>query len=254
MTNHHQKPVFNRVPQVTIEFWLVKLMAVSVGETAADLIADDLGFGLPMTSLFLSGFLALALIVQMSRTRYVPWIYWLTVVLVSVVGTLITDNLVDSLQYSLTTTTTLFALGLLVVFAGWFAIEKTLSIHTIFTLRREAFYWLAILFTFALGTSAGDQLAEGMGLGYLYSGLAYGAVIAVTSAIYFTGKLNGIFTFWAIYILTRPMGASFGDFLSQDPENGGIGLGTEMTSLLFFAIIAGLIVYMTRTHRGEETA
>ena len=157
----------NRVPMVTAEFWLIKLMAVTMGETAADYLAVNLGFGLTMTSLVMAGLLAVALVVQFAQRRYVPWAYWLAVVLISIVGTLVTDNLVDNLGVSLVTTTVVFSTALLATFALWFASEKTLSIHAIFTPRREAFYWLAIGVTFALGTAAGDLLAEHFGLGYL---------------------------------------------------------------------------------------
>ncbi|MCA8930791.1 MAG: hypothetical protein KDC18_22270, partial [Alphaproteobacteria bacterium] len=145
-----QTPVHNRVPKVTPDFWIVKLLAVTVGETAADFLNEALGMGLSTTSVIMSGFLIAALVMQFSQRRYVPWIYWLSVVLISVVGTLITDNLVDNLGISLEATTIAFSLALAATFALWYAAERTLSIHTIYTFRREAFYWLAILFTFAL--------------------------------------------------------------------------------------------------------
>lgn len=244
--------IYNRVPQVTWDFWLVKLLAVTVGETAADLIAGSLGMGLTNTSLIMSVFLAIALVFQFQQHKYVPWIYWLTVVLVSVVGTLITDNFIDNLGWSFTPITLMFAAALAATFAIWYAVEKTLSIHSIYTFRREAFYWLAILFTFALGTSAGDQLAEGLGAGFLLSGIMYAAVIAVIAGLYYTGKMNGILAFWLAYIVTRPMGASFGDFLSQPAANGGLGLGTIVTSLIFFAAIGATVMYMTRSKDGLE--
>jgi uncharacterized membrane-anchored protein len=193
------------------------------------------------------------LVLQFAQKKYVPWIYWLAVVLISVVGTLITDNLVDNLGISLETTTLAFSLALIATFVVWYAVEKTLSIHTIFTTRREAFYWLAILFTFALGTAAGDLLAEGMGVGYLQAGLMYGAMIGVIAVTYFSGRMNGILAFWLAYILTRPMGASFGDLLSQPVADGGLGFGTVVTSFVFLGSIAGIIAYMTLTHEGLES-
>ncbi|MBD1548981.1 hypothetical protein [Roseibium aggregatum] len=246
--------VYNRVPQVTPDFWIVKLLAVTVGETAADYIAVNLGLGLAATSAIMSGFLIAALVLQFAQRKYVPWIYWLAVVLISVVGTLITDNLVDNLGYSLESTTIGFSIALALTFGLWYVVEKTLSIHTIYTFRREAFYWLAILFTFALGTAAGDFVAEGLSLGYLSAGIAYSAVIGVIALAYFGFKMNGILAFWLAYIFTRPMGASFGDLLSQSPADGGLGLGTTKTSLIFLALIALVIVYMTKTHDGEEYA
>jgi|AP12_2_1047962.scaffolds.fasta_scaffold13604_2 uncharacterized membrane-anchored protein len=246
--------VYNRVPRVTFDFWIIKLMAVTVGETAADFLAENLGFGLSTTSWIMTGFLVAALALQFAQKKYVPWSYWLAVVLISVVGTLITDNLVDNLDVSLETTSTAFAIALAAAFLVWYAFERTLSIHTIYTFRREAFYWLAILFTFALGTAAGDLVAEGMGLGYLQAGLIYAAVIGAIAFAFYVLRMNGILAFWLAYILTRPMGASFGDLLSQAPEDGGLGLGTVVTSFAFLAVIAGIVVYMTRTHEGLEAA
>lgn len=252
--SHDLALVPNRVPKVTVDFWLIKLMAVTVGETAADFLSTNLGLGLPMTSMIMSGLLVAALVLQFAQKRYVPWTYWLAVVLISVVGTLITDNLVDNLGVSLEVSTAIFSVALAVTFAVWFASEGTLSIHTIYTTRREAFYWLAILFTFALGTAAGDLAAEGLGLGYLQAGLAYGAVIGVIAAAYYASKMNGILAFWLAYILTRPMGASFGDFLSQPTSNGGLGFGTVITSLIFLGSIAAIILYMTFSRDGDEAA
>jgi len=245
---------YNRVPKVTFDFWIIKLMAVTVGETAADFLATSLGLGLPATSWIMSGFLVAALVYQFAQKRYVPWIYWVTVVLVSVVGTLITDNLVDNLGVALETTTIAFSLALAATFIVWYAFEQTLSIHTIYTTRREAFYWLAILFTFALGTAAGDLAAEGLGLGYLQAGIDYGIVIAVIAFAFFALKMNGILAFWLAYIVTRPMGASFGDLLSQPLDSGGLGFGTTVTSVIFLAMIAAIILYMTITHEGLERA
>jgi len=244
--------MYNRVPKVTIDFWLIKLMAVTVGETAADFLAVNLGYGLTATSWLMSGFLVVALIGQFAQKKYVPWIYWISVVLISIVGTLITDNLVDNLGVSLETTTIAFSLALIATFTVWYGFEKTLSIHTIFTTRREAFYWLAILFTFALGTAAGDLAAEGLGLGYLQAGVMYGTVIGAVAFAFFVFKLNGILAFWMAYILTRPMGASFGDLLSQPVANSGLGFGTVITSFIFLSAITATIVYMTITHKGLE--
>lgn len=236
---------YNRVPRVTVDFWLIKLMAVTVGETAADFLAVNMGIGLQTTTLVMMAVLVVALGLQFSRKRYVPWTYWLAVVLVSVVGTLITDNLVDTFNVPLLTTTIGCTILLAATFAAWFASEKTLSIHTIVTTRREIFYWLAILFTFALGTAVGDYIAETLGLGYLATGLLFLAIIAVIAIAHLVFKADAILTFWLAYILTRPLGASFGDLLSQPMEYGGLGLGTIVTSVLFLAVIAALVAYMT---------
>lgn len=242
----------NRVPQVAVDFWLIKLMAVTVGETAADYLAVNLGLGLPLTSIIMTGILVLALVLQFAQKRYVPWVYWLAVVLISVVGTLLTDNLVDNFGVPLVVTTVCCSVLLALTFAVWYASERTLSIHSIVTTRREAFYWLAILFTFALGTAAGDLVAEKLEVGYLMTGLLFAGIIAVIALGYYVLKLNGILAFWLAYILTRPLGASFGDLLSQPVEYGGLGLGTIVTSLLFLGTIAALVLYMTRMNRGAE--
>ena len=244
--------IYNRVPKVTVDFWLVKLMAVTVGETAADYLSVHLGLGLSVTSLIMSGFLVAALMLQFAQRKYVPFPYWLSVVMISVVGTLISDNLADNLGVLLLTSSLIFGVALIATFALWYACEGTLSIHTIYTTRREAFYWLAILFTFALGTSAGDLAAEGLGLGYLQAGLAYAAVIGLIALAYYGFRLNGILAFWLAYILTRPMGASFGDYLAQSNADGGLGLGTTITSLVFLGCIAVIIIYMSFTKEGLE--
>ena len=242
----------NRVPRVTVDFWLIKLMAVTMGETAADYLAVNLGLGLTATSLIMAAILIGALVLQFGQKRYVPWSYWLAVVLISIVGTLVTDNLVDNFGVSLVTTTVFFTLALIATFAGWYASERTLSIHSIRTTRREGWYWLAILFTFALGTAAGDLVAEHFGLGYLSTGILFGLIIAsLTVGYYFLG-LDPILGFWLAYIFTRPLGASFGDLLSQPGEYGGMGLGTIITSALFLSAIIGIVAYMSLTHDGEE--
>jgi uncharacterized membrane-anchored protein len=184
----------------------------------------------------------------------VPAIYWLAVVLLSVVGTLITDNLTDNFGVSLVASTLAFTVALGVVFSVWYASEKTLSIKTIYTRRREAFYWLAILFTFALGTAAGDLVAERLRFGYFNSVILFAAVIAVIAIAHLRFKLNAVLAFWLAYILTRPLGASIGDYLSQPPDEGGLGLGATATSVLFLLPILGLIVYLTVTKKDQIPA
>ena len=237
-----------------MDFWLIKLLAVTVGETAADYMNFDLGLGLSTTSWILSAFLAAALVLQFLHQRYVPWAYWIAVVMISVVGTLVTDNLVDNFGVALETTTILFSVALAATFALWYAVERTLSIHTIYTTRREIFYWLAILFTFALGTSAGDWVAEGFGLGYLTAGLIFAAVIALIAIAYFRSGHGWILAFWLAYILTRPLGASLGDLFSQPADYGGIGFRPDGHQLHLPRLIAATVVYMTITHDGDDPA
>ena len=213
-----------KVPEITIYFWVIKILCTTVGETAADFINWNLHLGLTGTTFIMGILLALALFFQFRRKKYVPSIYWLAVVLLSIFGTLITDNLTDNFEVALETTTIIFSIALAVIFAAWYKTEKTLSIHSIYTTRRETFYWLAIFFTFALGTAAGDLIAETFELGYLVSTVIFGALIAVIAVAYLKFKLNAVLAFWLAYILTRPLGASIGDYLSQAPEDGGLGL------------------------------
>jgi uncharacterized membrane-anchored protein len=240
-----EKTAPNRVPEVNVDFWLIKLLAVTVGETAADYMNLDLDLGLTTTSWLLSGVLCAALLLQFAQRRYVPWVYWLAIVLISVVGTLVTDNLVDNFGVSQVTSTVVFSAALAAAFAAWYLVEKTLSIHTIYTARREAFYWLVILLTFALGTAAGDLLSERIGLGYLVSGIIFSLVIAIVAAGYYMKKIDGITGFWLAYIFTRPVGASLGDYFSQPPEYGGLGFGSVATSYIFFAAIIATVAYMS---------
>ena len=244
------RDMLNKVPEVTFFFWVIKVLSTTVGETAADYLNFHVGFGLFNTMMTMAAFFALALGFQMWKDRYVPANYWAVVVLVSVVGTLITDYMVDTMGISLEATTLGVSLALAATFAVWFASERTLSIHTIFTSKREAFYWLAILFTFALGTAAGDLIAESVGLGYAVSAAVFAGIIAIIYGGYLNG-LNSVFAFWAAYIITRPFGASMGDLLSQTNANGGLGLGTAGTSALFLTVITAFVVYLTYSRRSN---
>ena len=244
----------NKVPEVTLLFWMVKIMSTTVGETAADFLAGNVGLGLTNTSLAMAALLAVVLAAQFRTRRYVPVVYWLAVVLISIVGTLVSDNLVDNFGVSLWTTTVVFGLALAMTFLAWFRSERTLSIHTIVTARREAFYWLAILFTFALGTSAGDLVSEQLGMGYVTAGLIFGALIAMVYAGYRAGALGEVLAFWTAYVLTRPFGASLGDFLTATPSRGGLGLGTNGTSGLFLAVILAAVAWFTVSDRRARAA
>ena len=236
----------NRVPQVTPGFWLIKLTAVTMGETAADFLAVNLGLGLGTTTVLMTAILIAAMLWQFRQKAYVPMVYWTAVVLISVVGTLITDNMTDALGIPLLYSTIGFTVALAATFAIWFASERTLSIHEVFTFRREAFYWLAILFTFALGTAVGDLISEAFGVGFAGTGTLFGLIIASLALGYFALGLDAMWAFWLCYIFTRPLGASIGDFLSQPAEFGGMGLGTTVTSLVFLAIIGATVVTMSR--------
>ena len=244
------EPMLNKVPQLTIYFWIIKIMATTVGETVADMLAVRLKLGLALASLVVGAMLLIALFVQFRSRKYLPGFYWLAVVLISVAGTLITDTLVDKLGVPLWVTTVVFTVALCLTFVAWYVVEKSLSVHTIQTTRRELFYWSAILFTFTLGTAGGDLLSEGAHLGYLYSGLLFASSIALVTLLYYKFGLNAVLAFWIAYILTRPLGASLGDLLSQPKSNGGLGLGTVVTSVAFLVVIVGLVIF--RSHRPND--
>ena len=246
--------MLNKVPAVTLAFWVAKTFATTVGETAADYLNSNFHLGLTNTSLIMAGLLAIALLVQFTRRRYIPVVYWIVVVLISVVGTLVSDNLVDNFGVPLWATTVVFSATLAAVFAWWFVSERTLSVHTIVSTRREAFYWAAILFTFSLGTSAGDLVGEQFGLGYALSLALFAGLIGLVALAYYVLKIDAVLAFWAAYILTRPLGASAGDLLSQPASAGGLGLGTTWTSLAFLVVIAALTVVMTVQQRREDAA
>jgi uncharacterized membrane-anchored protein len=246
-----RRQLLNKVPEVTIYFWIIKILCTTVGETAADYLNDNLGFGLTNTTYVMSGVLVIGLFFQFRLRRYVPGVYWLAVVLISVVGTLITDNLVENYGVSLPTSTTIFAIALIATFAAWYASEKTLSIHTIVTTKREAFYWLTVLFTFALGTAAGDLTAEKLNVGYWNSALIFGGLIAVVFFAHRVFKLNAVLAFWLAYILTRPLGASLGDGFSQPRDAGGLALGTTGTSVIFLLAILSTVIFLTITRKDR---
>ena len=248
MNDSSFQKMLSKVPEVTLYFWVIKVLCTTVGETAADFLNINLNFGLTGTSIVTGVLLAIVLIFQFRANHYIPSIYWLTVALVSVFGTLVTDNMTDKLGVPLEVSTLIFGALLALTFLVWYVSEKTLSIHSIFTRRREAFYWLAILFTFALGTASGDLMAEGLALGYSTTGFIIAGLIALF-AIGWKLKLNPVLSFWLIYILTRPLGASIGDYLSQPGSHGGLGLGATMTSYLFLGGIAVLVAYLSITKR-----
>lgn len=243
------RQMLSKVPEVTIFFWIIKIMATTVGETAADFLNVNLNLGLTITTVIMSVLLIITLVLQFRAKEYVPKIYWLAVVLISIVGTLITDNLTDNFGVSLETTTIIFSTALTATFMAWYMSEKTLSIHSIYTAKREAFYWGVILFTFALGTAAGDLISEGLDLGYWKSAIMFAVLIGVVFIAYCRLKLNAVLSFWIAYILTRPFGASLGDFLSQSHDDGGLGLGTIGTSAVFLLSILGIVFYLTKKKR-----
>ena len=241
----------SKVPEVTLAFWVIKILATTVGETAADFLNENLGIGLPKTSLIMLALLAGALTYQLLLKKYIASAYWLVIVFISVVGTLITDNLTDGLGIALLNSSIAFLIALAVVFLGWQRQEGTISIHSITTFPREVYYWLAVLFTFALGTATGDLFAESFELGYLNSGLIFLGTIGIIALLYRFGRIKENIAFWLAYILTRPLGASFGDLLSQAKSEGGLSFGTTATTIAFIITIA-IAVSMSKPDPAVE--
>jgi uncharacterized membrane-anchored protein len=241
----------NRVPEVTLVFWILKILATTVGETAADVLSTTFKLGTVVTSYVMAVFLLISLVFQLRARRYVPPIYWIVVVFISVVGTLISDNLVDNLGVPLATTSLIFTVALVAVFIIWYLSEHTLSVHTIYTVGRELFYWAAILFTFSLGTSAGDLLSERLGLGYPLSAVMFAAAIALIYIAYRVRVMNEVLAFWLAYILTRPLGASIGDLLTQEKDAGGLGLGTIPISVVCLLGIVVGVFYLSRQEKKQ---
>ena len=237
--------LLNKVPIATLGFWVIKIMSTTVGETVADSLSVNVGLGKTLTNVLMAALLTVAVTLQMRAKAYTPWMYWLTVVLVSVVGTQITDLLTDGLGVSLYVSTGVFAAMLAAIFAVWYQAEGTLSILAIDTRRREFFYWGAILCTFALGTAAGDLATEALGLGFQVGVFAFAGLIAAIVLAFKLG-LNAVLSFWLVYILTRPLGAALGDLLSQSKTYGGLGLGALLTSVIFLTVIVALVTVAQR--------
>ncbi|MDR3598805.1 hypothetical protein [Clostridium sp.] len=250
MENYNTKETKNllsKVPEVTIFFWIIKVLCTTVGETFSDYLSVNLGLGLTLTTIIMGIVFIGVLYLQFRANKYVPGIYWLTVVLISVFGTLVTDNLTDGIGVPLEVSTVVFSVLLGLTFLFWYLNEKTLSIHSIYTRKREVFYWLTILFTFALGTAVGDLYSEQLGLGYLRTGIVVIIIIACSFLAWKFIKLDAVLAFWVVYIFTRPLGASLGDYLSQPKEYGGLGFGTTVTSVIFLIPILAIIILLAVT-------
>jgi uncharacterized membrane-anchored protein len=239
-----------KVPEITVFFWIIKLLTTGMGETTSDYLAHQLD---PMLAVALGGIgLAIALVLQFFVRRYVAWIYWLAVVMVAIFGTMAADVLHVGLEIPYLVSTVLFAGALAVIFVAWYMSEKTLSIHSISTRRRELFYWATIMATFALGTAAGDMTATTLNLGYFSSGILFAALIAVPALGYWLFGLNEIVAFWFAYIVTRPLGASFADWMGRPSNLGGLGLGTGQISLGLAILIIGFVGYLTVAERHRN--
>jgi uncharacterized membrane-anchored protein len=243
--SQHATWALRKVPEVTAYFWITKVLTTAMGESTSDYLVHQLN---PYVAVALGAIgLALSLVLQFSARRYVPWIYWLTVVMVAVFGTMAADVLHIEFGVPYVVSTAFFAAVLVVVFSAWYATEKTLSIHSIYTPRREAFYWATVVVTFALGTAAGDMTARTMHLGYLISGVVFAAVIAIPALAHWRLGMNAIFAFWFAYIVTRPLGASLADWMGKPHSLGGLALGDGPVGFGLTFLIVGFVGYMTIT-------
>lgn len=233
----------SKVPEITVLFWIAKVLTTGMGETLSDFLVHqfDPPLAIAAAGLVFGGALGLQLLVP----RYIPWVYWLAVVMVSVFGTMVADILHVGLGIPYLVSTVCFGVALALVLVFWQRSEKTLSIHSITSLRREAFYWATVLVTFALGTAAGDMTATSLRLGYLASGILFAVLIAVPALAFARLRLNAVAAFWIAYVLTRPLGASFADWMGVSPGRGGVGLGTGPVSLVLSLLIVVLVSYLT---------
>lgn len=247
-----QRKTLRKVPEVTIYFWIVKLLTTAMGESTSDYLVYHVN---PYVAVAFGCIgLAIALLLQFLVRHYVAWIYWLAVVMVAIFGTMAADVAHVVLGIPYLVSSIFFASALAIVFVTWYASEKTLSIHSIYTGRREMFYWAAVMATFALGTAAGDMTASTLGLGYFPSFLLFAVLFASPALAYRLFDLNAIFAFWFAYVVTRPFGASFADWLGK-PYLGGLGLGDEKVAPVLTILIICFVVYLTVTRkdvRGEH--
>lgn len=243
----HARRAISKVPDVAAFFWIIKVLTTGMGETTSDYLAHRIS---PIIAVGVAGVvLAAVLVLQLSVRRYVPWIYWAAVVMVSVFGTMAADVLHVGLGVPYVASTAFFVVALAAIFTLWYVSEKTLSIHSIVTRRREVFYWSTVMTTFALGTAAGDMTAVTMHLGYFTSGVMFAVLIAIPALAYSRFALKGILAFWCAYILTRPLGASFADWMGVSRARGGLALGTGPVSLALGVVIVTLVGYLSVTRK-----
>ena len=251
-TMHHEQRTLCKVPEITVLFWIIKILTTGTGEAVSDYVSHRL-IGPGVAMIIFGGCLAISLSLQFKAHRYVTWIYWLNITLISIFGTMVADGL----RFGHVLSVIIYAAVLAVILIAWYLCEKTLSIHSIYTRRREAFYWLTILITFALGTAAGDMTADVMNLGYVKSGFMFIGIIAMPAIAYWKFGVNEIFTFWFAYIITRPLGASFADWLISPSFRGGIELNQAVVSVVLLGIIVALVTYMGFNHidtKGRDNA
>lgn len=251
---HHARAIITKVPEVTIYFWIVKILTTAVGESTSDFLVNHMN---PVIAVGLGfvGF-AIAMILQFSVRKYIAWVYWLAALMVAIFGTMAADVLHVGFGIPYIVSAVFFAISLVIIFIAWYASEKTLSIHSIYTFRREVFYWLTVLTTFALGTATGDLTATTFGLGYFSSGIVFAVLITLVAISHFVAKAilgaehkhqsrNAVLAFWVGYILTRPLGASFADWMGKAHSVGGLAWGDGVVSILLFVPIVCLVAYQS---------
>ena len=238
----------SKVPEkITVYFWIIKILTTAMGEAFADFLAFR--YGPVVTGVAGTVVFAAALALQFRTRRYRVWIYWFAVVMVAVWGTMVADGLHIELHVPYAASSTFFAVCLAVIFVAWYAAERTLSIHSITTPRREMFYWATVIATFALGTALGDLTATTLGLGFLASGILFTVVIAIPAVAYWKLRMNAVLAFWFAYVVTRPLGASYADWLGVPAAHGGVGLGRGPVALILTVFIVGFVGYLAVTRK-----
>lgn len=247
-----KKELINRVAELGVFFWVIKILSTTVGETAADYVSVNLKLGLPFTTILMGVITAIVVIWNFRQKKYYPPSYWLLIVMMSIEGTLITDFLVDGLGVSLLILDVIFTIAMVIVFILWYKKEKSLSIHSINNDSRERFYWIIVLTTFALGTGVGDTVSEYLSVGYLYSLIIFGSIFILAGILYYTKIINAVLAFWIAFIVTRPIGASLGDLFIQQPKDGGLGISITTINIIFFVVIIGSVVYLTMKPVEEQ--
>ncbi|HUY46703.1 MAG TPA: hypothetical protein VMV92_13365 [Streptosporangiaceae bacterium] len=240
----------SKVPQITVYFWIIKILTTAMGEAAADFMAFR--YGLVITGVAGTTAFVAALVLQFRARRYLAWVYWTAVAMVAVFGTMAADGLHIALGVPYVASSAFFAVSLVVVFVAWYATEGTLSIHSINTLRREMFYWATVMATFALGTAVGDLTAVTVGLGFLASGIMFTVVIAIPAVAFWKLRMNSILAFWFAYVITRPLGASYADWLGVSRGLGGVGLGRGPVALILTIVIVGFVAYLAVTRKDAD--
>ncbi len=248
----NRKDLINRVASLGVLFWIIKILSTTVGETAADYVSDNLGLGLILTTILMGVLTIVAVFWNFKQKKYYPPSYWILIVMMSIEGTLITDFLVDQLKVSLLTLDVIFTIAMGLVFYFWYKKEHSLSIHSINNDRRETFYWIIVLTTFALGTGVGDTISEYLSFGYLNSLILFGAIFILAGALYYFKIIGDVLAFWIAFIVTRPIGASLGDLLIQEPKDGGLGISITIINVIFFIIIVSLVAYLTIKAKGKD--